>query len=90
MSSTPTSTVTSKGQVTIPAEMRRLLGLTPGKRVAFRLERGHITVEAIKDDVSAAFGMLKADRHVSIEEMKQTTADGATARFKASVNEDKK
>ena len=89
MSSTPTSTVTSKGQVTIPAEMRRLLGLAPGKRVAFRLERGHITVEVVNDDVSASFGIIKSDSHVSTEEMKQTTADGATARLKASVNEDK-
>lgn len=31
----PSSTVTSKGQVTIPAEVRRALGLTSGSRLDF-------------------------------------------------------
>ena len=29
---------TSKGQVTIPAEVRHLLGIRPGKEVIFRVE----------------------------------------------------
>jgi AbrB family looped-hinge helix DNA binding protein len=80
-----TSTITSKGQVTIPAEMRKILGLAPGKQVAFQLEDGHITLEAVRDDVTAAFGMLKADRHVSIEEMDQAIAEGVTSRFETGV-----
>jgi antitoxin PrlF len=80
-----TSTITSKGQVTIPVEMRKILGLDPGKRVAFRLEDGHITLEAVRDDITAAFGMLKADRHISIEEMKQAIAESATSRCETGV-----
>ena len=72
-----TSTITSKGQVTIPVEMRKMLGFDPGKRVVVRLEEGHITLEVVRDDVTAAFGMLKADRHVKIEEMNQAVAEGA-------------
>ena len=82
-----TSTITSKGQVTIPVEMRKMLGLDPGKRVAFRLEDGHITLEAVRDDVTAAFGMLKADRHVSIEEMDQAVAESAASRFESGVTQ---
>ena len=30
-----TSTISSKGQVTVPVELREMLGLTPGTRLAF-------------------------------------------------------
>lgn len=33
------STVTSKGQVTIPAEIRRLLGISRGDKVSWRMTR---------------------------------------------------
>ena len=32
--------VTTKGQVTIPIEVRRALGIEPGSDVAFELDRG--------------------------------------------------
>jgi AbrB family looped-hinge helix DNA binding protein len=35
-----TSTVTSKGQVTIPVEIRRHLGLSPSDKVAFVIGKG--------------------------------------------------
>jgi AbrB family looped-hinge helix DNA binding protein len=30
-----TSTISSKGQITVPVELRAMLGLTPGTRLAF-------------------------------------------------------
>ena len=50
--------VSSKGQVTLPAAMRTLLGLTPGSRIVFEA-RGNELV--IKPDLptSAYYGMLK-------------------------------
>ena len=74
-----TSRITSKGQVTIPAAMRKTLGLIPGNRITFRLDGDHILLEAVKDDITVAFGMLDADRHVSVEEMGEAAAKGATA-----------
>jgi AbrB family looped-hinge helix DNA binding protein len=35
-----TSRITSKGQATIPAEIRRILKVAPGDRVAFKVEEG--------------------------------------------------
>jgi AbrB family looped-hinge helix DNA binding protein len=35
-----TSTISSKGQVTVPAPLRELLNLTPGSRVVFNVETG--------------------------------------------------
>ena len=80
-----TSTITSKGQVTIPAEMRRQLGLVPGRRVAFGIRDGRIVLEAVKDDITAAFGMLKSDKSVGIEEMDQAIEQGIASRFRDGI-----
>jgi len=85
-----TSTITSKGQVTIPAELRKTLGLMPGNRIAFRLEGDKLLLETVKDDITAAFGMLDADRHVSVEEMSDAVAKAASAGFDGSVAATKK
>ncbi len=37
--------VTKKGQVTIPLELRKFLGIKTGERVAFDLERGKVTLK---------------------------------------------
>lgn len=34
------STISSKGQITVPAEVRRRLGVKPGDRVEFAFEQG--------------------------------------------------
>jgi AbrB family looped-hinge helix DNA binding protein len=39
------STVTDKGQITLPVSLRRSLGITPGRRVAIRQSEGVIVVE---------------------------------------------
>lgn len=79
-----TSTVTTKGQVTIPSKLRKALDLSPGKRVAFRLEDGKITLEPIRDDITAAFGLLKARRGVSVEKMNEAIEEAVVERFRRS------
>lgn len=39
-----TATVTSKGQITIPAEVRKQLGLRDGDRLEFHVERNVTTI----------------------------------------------
>jgi antitoxin PrlF len=41
----PTVTVSEKGQVVIPADMRRQLGITPGCQLDFSLEGNTMRVE---------------------------------------------
>ena len=41
----PTVTVSEKGQVVIPADMRRRLGITPGCQLDFSLEGNSMRVE---------------------------------------------
>lgn len=66
-----TSTLTVKGQVTIPVEIRRLLNLQAGDRIAFIITDDRIALERRECRIEAAFGLLKAERSVSLEEMEQ-------------------
>ncbi|HET9033608.1 MAG TPA: AbrB/MazE/SpoVT family DNA-binding domain-containing protein [Dokdonella sp.] len=58
-----TSNMTSKGQVTIPAELRRDLGLKPGDKVRFVKRGSKISIEAVVEPpIDSVFGLLKAPR----------------------------
>ena len=74
------STITSKGQVTIPAEVRRNLGLQAGDRVLFRQVGRQVILESVNDPIDRLSGMLKhlaeGRPTVTIEEMKEAAAAG--------------
>jgi AbrB family looped-hinge helix DNA binding protein len=44
------STVSSKGQVTIPIEIRRSLGLRDGDKVRFVAEKGTVSIRPVVDE----------------------------------------
>ena len=44
--------VTSKGQVTIPIEIRRRLGIQPGSRVGFVVKRGEVVLEKVSGNAT--------------------------------------
>lgn len=71
-----TATLTSKGQITIPAEVRRLLNVQTGDRIEFvQVQPGRFEVVAATRSVRELKGMFgKAARTVSIEEMNRTIA----------------
>lgn len=69
-----TSSVTTKGQVTIPAELRARLGIKPGDRVGFVETDGKVEIRRQENRVAAAFGMLKAPKGVSLKQMEATIA----------------
>ena len=78
-----TATVTSKGQITIPAEVRQALHVDAGDRVEFvQIEPGQFLFVAANRSVTALKGMFgKASRTVSIDEMNRAIeARGAAAR----------
>ena len=59
------SSVTSKGQVTIPKEIRRELGIRQGSRVAFAVKNGKAELRVLRGATGRAasgFGMLRARR----------------------------
>lgn len=68
------ATVTSKGQITIPADIRQALGLTAGERVVFtRIEDGATIMRGKTRSILDLRGMLKparGTRKVAAEDMR--------------------
>lgn len=81
-SKVPSSKITSKGQITVPKDVRDALGVQPGDRIAFTIKRdGTVTVAADTIDVRSLRGRLKSDvRGVSLEEMDNAIRRSATKR----------
>ena len=60
-----TSSMTSKGQVTIPRALRQQLGLARGSRVSFQLVGDHIEVRPWRPEQplpASGFGLLRSPR----------------------------
>ena len=70
-----TSSITAKGQVTIPASIRKALGLESGGQVAFEIDGDSVKLIPGKKDLRAAFGLIKSDKSVSLDEMERAIAD---------------
>lgn len=51
-------TVTTKGQVTIPAEIRRLLKVEPGDKIMFRVTEGTVELQPITMSLEDTFGAV--------------------------------
>jgi len=64
-----TSRVTTKGQVTIPAAVRKQLGIHQGDRVGFVYEDGKVIILPVIKDIEAAFGLVTAEQSISLKEM---------------------
>ena len=77
-----TATLTSKGQITIPADVRRALNVQTGDRVEFvQVQPGRFELLAATRSVRELKGMLgKPTRTLSIEDMNRVVAEqGAKA-----------
>lgn len=56
----PTATITSKGQITLPREVREHLHVREGDRVEFEIQRdGDVRVRPVTGSVEELFGMLR-------------------------------
>lgn len=63
--------VTSKGQVVVPARLRRLFGIKAGTRLNFQEEKGRIVVQPVtKEYISSFRGIfkLKAGEKSAVQE----------------------
>ena len=78
-----TATMTSKGQITIPAKVRDALGVEAGDRVEFvQVKPGHFELVAATQSVTALKGLVrKPVAPVTVEAMNEAIlAHGARAR----------
>lgn len=78
----PTSTLTSKGQITLPKEIRDYLHAKPGMKIDFIiLDNGEIVMKPINRSVRELKGLLapylNLKRPLTLEEMDEAIARGA-------------
>jgi antitoxin PrlF len=79
----PTATLTSKGQVTVPKEVRDLLKLKKGQELDFQMAGdGQVILRAKNRDVRLLKGMFKAPRgtRATIREINETIAGAYAGR----------
>ena len=80
----PTATLTTKGQVTIPLEVRERLGLKAGDRIEFRLgPEGEVVLTSKRIPFEEIFGMLRdpGQKPVSVREMDKGIQRAVRARW---------
>ncbi len=83
-----TSSVTQKGQITVPVDMRKALGLRTGSKVRFSRQGRKILLEAVDepnaDSLFGAFRVAKGrgirDIDAAIEEVRQERSVGSGRR----------
>lgn len=79
------STVTSKGQVTIPKKIRMTTMIQEGTQLDFQIQSdGSILIIPIHTHISNLKGIIKSKRKkpVSLAEMKKAISDGAQETMK--------
>ena len=72
----PIVKTSAKGQVVIPKEIREKLGITPGKRILFRIVGEHAEIEPLPDDsIKALRGILKGGTSMAKELLAERKRD---------------
>ena len=72
------STITAKGQTTVPKEVRDHLGLKPGDQIEFVIQPdGAVRVDALSIDIRSLKGSLRryVEKPVSVEDMRKAVRD---------------
>jgi len=70
------STITAKGQVTIPIAVRKLLGVAPHDRIAFVVDGGTVQLKRKSSAVARTAGVFKsAEPPLTAKELREAAAD---------------
>lgn len=70
------SSVSPKGQVTIPREIRELLGIKPKDAVTFRIDEGGVKIIPVRSALAASFMAVPALKNsLSIEQVTAIAAE---------------
>jgi antitoxin PrlF len=74
--------MTSKGQITVPRDVRLKLNLKPGDRVLFIVEDdGAVSMRAANRDISSLIGILPPPkRKATLDEIEESIGRAAVAR----------
>jgi len=77
-----TASITSRGQVTVPAEIRDLLGLEEGGKVIFVLQDGKVTIKKPRFTMKSVGGSVPPlKRKLGWKEMVEIAHEEVAARY---------
>ncbi len=80
--------VTSKGQITIPVEVRRAMGLKPGGKVAFFEEdKGEFVLRRVRSIMELEGALAGLIPPMTVEEMDKAIGEAVTESYRRSVGE---
>jgi antitoxin PrlF len=85
----PSTTITSKNQMTLPKQVREDLNLKPGDRLVFRKQEGHYVLEPKLRRSAMDFAGALHDpsrKPLSQEDIKSAGSDAALARDRQSLD----
>ncbi len=72
------SALTVKGQVTIPVDIRKQLGLHPGDKIAFLIEDDHVVLFRKESNIEAAFGICHPKTSASLQDIEDAVRKGGS------------
>jgi antitoxin PrlF len=77
----PTSTMTSKGQITLPKEVRERFDLKAGDQVEFLIEPGRVELRPVSGSIMSLFGILRrpGTQPTSVEAMDEAVGSHLAA-----------
>jgi len=75
------TTITQRGQVTIPVEVRRTLGLKPRGKVAFTIEGNQVRLAPATFTLESAYGSVKpSQKPEDFDEVSRSVKGGVAER----------
>lgn len=76
-----TSTITAKGQVTIPKEIRKTLGLKTADRLLFLQEKGRVILYPIKGNILNVYATIKQKKPLDFKNLRKKTKEKVSKRI---------
>ena len=72
-----TTTITQRSQVTVPAEVRRVLGVKPRDKVTFTVSGGEVRLKPVSYTLDSAYGSVQpSHRPENFAELSRAARDG--------------
>ena len=81
-----TTTVTQKGQATIPALIRARLGIKPRTKIVFEIKNGNEATIKPAADFFAMKGSVKSNKPFNIAAMEKAVGDAIVNRYVKKLN----
>lgn len=82
-----TTTLTQRSQVTVPAEVRRLLGLKPRDKVTFTIAEGEVRLKPVAYSLESAYGSVPSRRPEDFDELSRAARDARAERTRRKMRE---